>query len=100
MGQARLDAPACSDWARRNAGIASNGDVAANGERANCVFRVEDDDKVGDVGTNLKTPSKTTCGNARGSGPGTVWETGDDKSGAGFSGEHETGFDHLEDGEA
>jgi hypothetical protein len=100
MCQARLDAPASPNRPRRGADVPADSDVPAHGERADGVFRVENDDKVGDVGADLEAPSETACRDARGGRPGAVRETGDDEARAGLSGEHETGLDHLEDGEA
>lgn len=64
MCQARLDASTGPDRPCRGADVSPNRHVAANGERADGVFRVEDDDKVGDVCADLEAPSETTCGDA------------------------------------
>ena len=80
MCQTRLDAPAGSDWPRRGADVPTDGDVPAHGECADGVFRVENDDKVGDVSADLEAPSETACRDARGGRPGAVWETGDDET--------------------
>lgn len=64
MGQARLNAPARTDRPCCSADVSTNGDVAAQRERAHGVFRVEDNDKVGDVGADLEAPPETACGDA------------------------------------
>ena len=69
MSQRRLDAAACADGTRRGADVSPNCDIAAHGESTDGIFTVEDDDKVGDIGTYLKAPTETTGCDARGSRP-------------------------------
>lgn len=64
MSQARLDTPARTNRTRCSAHVSTDGDVPAQRERAYGVFRVENDDKVGDVGPDLEAPSETACGDA------------------------------------
>lgn len=69
MGQRRLDAAARADGTRRGADVSSNCDIAAHGESKDGIVAVEDDDKVGDIGTYLEAPTETAGCDARGSRP-------------------------------
>ena len=64
MCETRLDAPSGTNWPCGSADVAADGDVSAEGECTDCVFAVEDDDKVCDVRANLETPADTTCRDA------------------------------------
>ena len=78
MCERRLDAAARPDGACAGADVAADGDVTADGEGADGVLAVEHDDKVGDVGADLETPTEAACRDARRGGPGAVREPGDD----------------------
>ena len=69
MGQRRLDAATCADGTRRGADVSPNCDIAAHRESKDGIFAVQDDDKVGDIGTYLETPTETAGCDARGRGP-------------------------------
>lgn len=60
MCKARLDAPSSADRSGGGADVPANGNVPAEGECPDCVFTIEDDDKVCDIRADLKTPTHTT----------------------------------------
>jgi hypothetical protein len=98
--EGRLHAPAGADGPRGGADVAADRDIAAHGERAHGVFRVEHDHEVGDVRADLEAPADAAGRDARRRGPGAVGQARDDEPRARLAGEDEAGFEDLEDGEA
>lgn len=64
MCETRLDAPSGTDGTGGGTDVAANGDVSAEGEGTDCIFTVEDDDKICDIRADLETPADTTCRDA------------------------------------
>lgn len=95
-----IDRPSDSDRSRRRRQTSSDGEVPALGERRDGLVAVEDDDKLGQVGTDLETEADAAGGDARGGGPGPVGEAGDHDAGPGFAGPDEACFEDGKDGEA
>lgn len=96
----RVDRPSDSDRSRRRGEAPANSQVPALGECRDRFVRVEDDDKLGKVGSDLEAEADAAGCDARGGGPGPVGEAGDDDARAGFAGPYETGLQDGEDGEA
>ena len=69
MCETRLDAPSGSDRTRGSADVATNGDISTEGECTDCIFAVEDDDKICDIRPDLQTPTDATCRDAGWGGP-------------------------------
>lgn len=53
MCETRLDAPTSSDGTGSSADVPTNGDVSAEGERADRIFAIEDDHKICDIRADL-----------------------------------------------